>query len=139
MRVGTWSFHATRRICRALLLIVTAIAMVIPGGDVAMSQSGTGSQLVDLHPASGYVNSFALGIGGGQQVGYGEIPPGGGNNQRPLLWSGTAASVVDLTPTGPSYPPGSWDTVVASGVSGGLQVGYGNRVLFARTHALLWN
>ncbi|HEX5011618.1 MAG TPA: hypothetical protein VFY71_14590 [Planctomycetota bacterium] len=53
---------------------------------------GTKQSLVDLHPA-GAAGSLALGVHGDQQVGWVLMPTGG---QRASLWSGTAASWVDL-------------------------------------------
>jgi hypothetical protein len=50
---------------------------------------------------------------GGQQVGYAYV----GAGQRASLWTGTAASWVDLNPAGATY---SW----AFGVYAGQQVGY---------------
>lgn len=43
MHIGMLLRLATSRILEALLLAVVAIVMVIPGSDVAFSQSGTGS------------------------------------------------------------------------------------------------
>ena len=48
--------------------------------------------VVDLNP-SGFTSSGALGVSGGQQVGYGN-PTGDGTHA--LLWTGSADSVVDL-------------------------------------------
>jgi len=53
---------------------------------------------IDLTP-SGFDNSFAYGISGTQQVGGGSGSATGGN-QHALLWSGSAASFVDLNPSG---------------------------------------
>jgi hypothetical protein len=53
--------------------------------------------------------------------------PTGDDSQHALLWSGTAASCIDLTPSGYSM------TSVAYGVSDGQQVGS------ARGHAALWS
>ena len=145
MRIRVPLAVAARKIISVVLLGVVTFAMIVPVRDLAMGQGGTGSQpsaytVKDLHP-SGFADSYAFGISGGQQVGYGLLQPPPDRNNRALLWSGTAASVVDLTPTGPQYPSGSFDTqLVTSGVSGGLQVGYGQgRATFFRTHALLWN
>ncbi len=72
---------------------------------------------IDLDPG-GFYGSSAFGIGGGQQVGYGSLFPMGINGHA-LLWSGSAASVVDLNPSGFSdSAPGalavdsSWVTAV---------------------------
>ena len=82
---------------------------------------------VDLNPA-GYDSSTGVGIGGAQQVGYGNLP--GGNSQA-LLWTWYAASAVDLNPAG-------YTSSIGTGTDGLHQVGYGvngdNQL-----HALLWN
>ena len=67
----------------------------------------------------------AIGVSDGQQVGhvYGHA----------ALWSGTAASYVDLNPAG-------IDTSEAWGVSAGQQVGWGHGIDTGnRDHALLWS
>jgi hypothetical protein len=80
----------------------------------------------------GYASSYAIGVSGGIQVGIG-LGPATGDQSHALLWSGTAASVVDLNPAGFRS---SW----ASDVSGGIQVGYGSGpATFEQQHALLWN
>jgi hypothetical protein len=57
----------------------------------------------------------------------------GSINSYALMWSGTAASVVEL------HPPG-FDSSTAIGVSGGAQVGYGRGPATVDVdHALLWN
>jgi len=56
-----------------------------------------------------------MGVQGGQQVGVAKI----NDLNRASLWSGTAASWVDLTPTGSNWS-------IAYGVDGGQQVGYVN-------------
>src|ERR1700742_761650 len=45
----------------------------------------------------GYTYTTALGNSASNQVGYGALP---GASNHALLWSGTAASTVDLTPVG---------------------------------------
>ena len=68
---------------------------------------------IDLtHNAFG--GSAALGVSDGQQVGAETTAWGG--NARALLWSGTAASLVDLNPSG-------FDTSVGFGISGGQRRG----------------
>ncbi len=54
--------------------------------------------------------------------------------EHALLWSGTAASAVDLNPSG-------IDLVYAYGISGGQQVGsgYGSATGGIIYHALLWS
>ena len=75
--------------------------------------------LTDLHPAR-YTTSCANACADGQQVGYGQ--PGGQSGggapiERALLWSGTAASVVELTGPDPARQ------TRALGLSGDVQVG----------------
>jgi hypothetical protein len=56
-------------------------------------------------------------------------------NSHALLWSGTAASVVDLSPTNISF-----DNTFAYGTDGTNQVGYGhNNSGNTSSHALLWS
>src|SRR5437867_4240371 len=81
----------------------------------------------DLNPTSGYASSNALGAGGAQ-VGSGDV----GLINHALLWSGTAASVVDLNPTGTI---GS----IAYGVDGSHQVGVKLTDGVHPDHALLWS
>jgi hypothetical protein len=69
--------------------------------------------VVNLHPAGATGNSSAAGVDGAQQVGSARV----GANDHASLWTGTAASWVDL------HPP----TALASSardVSGGKQVGW---------------
>lgn len=86
--------------------------------------------VVDLHPTNlpGFSESAAKGLGGAQQVGYGDGRGAGGRHA--LLWHGSAASAVDL------HPPG-FATTLAYGTDGARQVGYG-RVEGGRYYALLW-
>jgi hypothetical protein len=82
--------------------------------------SGTAASPVDLTPPAS-VGSYdagcvAYGIGGGQEVGYGGSFLSTIGNHA-LLWTGTAASAVDLNPAG------STDTV-AYATNGTWQVGY---------------
>lgn len=65
-----------------------------------------------LHP-QGFQSSTVHAGYGSQQVGYGS---GGGSGKGALLWSGTHASAVDLTPAGAS-------TAVLRGTNGIKQVG----------------
>jgi hypothetical protein len=67
---------------------------------------------VDLHPASATSHSVAGGAGPGQQVGWSGI----NNAWRASLWTGSAGSFVDLTPTG--YAAG-----FAHATDGAVQVG----------------
>lgn len=92
----------------------------------ALLWTGTAASVVDLHPA-GFTSSYASGVSGGQQVGWGIYPDG---DDHALLWMGSAASAVDLHPVGFSQ---SW----ALGVGGGQQAGYGVATE-GNNHALLW-
>jgi hypothetical protein len=67
---------------------------------------------VDLHPAVA-TSSEAFGTFGGQQVGYANV----NGVYHAALWSGTAASWVDL------HPPGVTPTSYAFAISDGQQVG----------------
>ena len=96
----------------------TTIAIAI----VLAATSSAQWTVVNLHPA-GAVSSQALGVGGGQQVGWAHIA----GEPHASLWTGTAASWVDL------HPPAQ--DSIAYGVKGGQQVGIVNP-LFGR--ASLW-
>ena len=100
--------------------------------------SGTAASWVDLNPAgAGAQGSIAWGVSGGQQVGcavFGDIWTGSGNyTWHASLWSGTAASWVDLNPAGSGES-------CAYGVSGGQQVGLAS-ILPSDwdPHASLWS
>jgi len=102
----------------------------------ALLWSGTAASAVDLNPA-GFDNSFALGVFGGKEVGSGSGAATGNNSatvyDHALLWSGTAASAVDLNPAGFTYS-------YALGVFGGQQVGDGHGPATGNhIHALLWS
>jgi probable HAF family extracellular repeat protein len=72
-----------------------------------------------------------LGVSGGQQVGFGfGFDEHGTFVSHALLWTGSAASVVDLHPSG-------FTGSLASGVSGSQQVGVGQG-FDTSLHALLW-
>ncbi len=134
MRVGIRGRLAAGEICTALLLAVP-VAMVIPGGDVALSQNASGPQAplftaIDLTP-SGFTVSRAFGTSGAEQVGSG-AGPATGYQTHALLWRGSAANVVDLNPSG-------FDESEAASVCGGQQVGHGSGpVTGDATHALVW-
>lgn len=70
---------------------------------------------VDLQPAD-FRFTTALETDGQRQVGYGNGLPTG-FRRHALLWSGGAASYVDL------HPSGSWTDSLARAVAGGQQVG----------------
>ena len=84
-----------------------------------------------LHPA-GCNSSYPNGVSGGQQVGC-AAGPATGNQNHASLWSGTAASWVDLNPAG-------CNSSYASGVSGGQQVGWAwGSATGGNYHASLWS
>ncbi len=83
-----------------------------------------GWTVVRLHPV-GAAGSLANAVGSGQQVGQ-TYDPSGASQTHAALWSGTAASWVDLNPAG-----SVWSS--ADAVDGGQQVGY------AAGHASLWS
>jgi len=94
-----------------------------------VDRTGTAASCVDLHP-TGFAWSWAWGVSGNQQVGWGNRTTGG---QHALLWSGTAASCIDLNPTG-------FTTCYAYDLSGGQQVGWGEGTTTGNSmHAILWS
>jgi hypothetical protein len=87
-----------------------------------------------LHP-NGFASSTASGASGAIQAGVGHLPGNDFFNNRALLWSGSAGSVVDLNPVGLSYSGAS----AASGIN---QVGYAANLTAPgtiTTHAILWS
>ena len=105
--------------------------------DHALLWRGT-PEAVDLHPAGlpRITDSVAHAVSGAQQVGYGLGPdPAGGTSLHALVWEGSAATAVDLHPTGLA---GFTDSA-ARGTDGTRQVGYGRTGGAEGTnHALLW-
>ena len=101
----------------------------------ALLWSGTANSAVDLQPTNltGFFDSYAYGVGGGQQVGSGDLDPQGGVAHA-LLWSGTADSAVDLNPTNLT----GFTESGANGTNGSQQVGYGGG-MGGPWHALLWS
>jgi probable HAF family extracellular repeat protein len=88
--------------------------------------------VVDLNP-SGFAVSQALGVSGGQQVGSGS--PVAGGSTHALLWTGSAASVVDLH----SFLPAGFTDSVAIGIdSDGNIVGWAGPASGGQIHAFLW-
>ena len=91
----------------------------------AVVWSGLAQSLVNLNPAQGnFQYTQATGVPGGQQVGYGGYGQRGSIGvftSRALLWSGSAASAVDLTPNGYEYSE-------VLGISDGQEVGSARRV-----------
>jgi len=107
-------------------------------GTHALLWNGSANSYVDLNPSgfnSGFSVSYARAICGTQQVGDGHGPSTGtGSPEHALLWTGTAASYVDLNPTG-------FTSSYAYGTNGTYQVGYGTGPATGYNiyHALLWN
>jgi hypothetical protein len=109
---------------------------------------GTAASRIDLNPAQ-WDQSAAAGVAGGQQVGSatrsvvctskkGQCPNGRKTEIHPFLWSGSAASAVDLTPLGLGFGAGR-----ALGTDGVQQVGFGQQVLgvnaFSGPYAVVWS
>jgi hypothetical protein len=109
--------------------------------------TGTPESRVFLTPA-GWNTSAASGVGGGQQVGVanqqrvcGEKKGGCGSGTytvfQPFLWTGSAASAVNLTPFGLGFGAGQ-----AYGTDGVQQVGVGWKVVgfgaYSTPNAMLW-
>ena len=114
-----------RRTALSVLLTACALAAARPAG-------ATSFTAIDLHP-SGFDISEAFGVAGGQQAGRGigpPIPPPLGQRlSHALLWSGSAASVVDLH----TFLPAGFASSSAVGIDAD-----GNIVGFADGHAFLW-
>ncbi|HTQ08457.1 MAG TPA: dockerin type I domain-containing protein [Fimbriimonadaceae bacterium] len=83
---------------------------------------------VDLTPP-GFNTSYAVGISGGSEVGYGTTPS---TANRALLWTGDAAGFVDLHPAG-------FFMSQANAVSGASQVGVAYVSGTLKPHAILWH
>src|SRR5215510_12484109 len=86
--------YPQKRTSSGLLILAVAVTTL------ALSNTGEAATyaFTDLNPDSLFPGSQGKGISGGQQVGLGfEIDIGSGHA---LLWSGTAASAVDLNPVG---------------------------------------
>jgi hypothetical protein len=109
---------------------------------------GSAASRIDLHPAQ-WGQSVAAGVSGGRQVGWatrsvpcttkkGRCNGGDRIETHPFLWSGSAASAVDLTPLGLGYGAGR-----ALGTDGVQQVGFGQQVLsitaFSGPFAVVWS
>ena len=92
----------------------------------------TAASVVDLNPTDlkGIHSSFALGIAGSQEVGYGVGPH---HIHEALLWHGTAGSTISLNPADFTFS-------VANGTNGHEQVGEGyGPATDGQEHALLWS
>lgn len=98
-------------------------------GDAILWQS-TASSAVNLNP-SGFSESIADNIGGGQEVGYGLWK----GETDAIVWSGTAASAIDLSPTNLS----GYTLSEALATNGSQQVGYGNLDTGTEPEALAWS
>ncbi len=105
----------------------------------AMLWYGSAASVVDLHPL-GYVYSKALGVHNGQQVGYSSTLPYPGNmtdtpgyhtTSHALMWSGSAATVVDLHPA--AY------TASEANATNGVQQGGWAYTLAGGQHAVIWS
>jgi hypothetical protein len=96
----------------------------------ALLWSGTAASVVDLNPA-GVTVSHASGVGGSQQVGYGNGLVATGSSDHAFLWTGSAASAVDLHPA-------SLISSYGLDTNGVNQVGYGSGASFSE-HALAWS
>lgn len=97
------------------------------------------SAAVDLHPATGHTYSRVMAVRNGQQAGYGSTlayPYGDYSGyhtaSKALVWSGSAASVVELHPAG-------YDSSEALATNGVQQGGWAYRAVEGRSHAMLWS
>jgi len=103
----------------------------------ALLWSGSAGSVIDLH-LTGFTQSYALGVSGGLQVGYGTLGDPGNepaNSHHAMLWRGSAASVVDLN-------GGYTSSSEAWGIAGDQEVGSGKIAVpagYARDHALMWH
>jgi hypothetical protein len=79
----------------------------------------------------GTTASFGQGAGGGLQVGY-AFTNGTAGNAHAYMWTGTAASAVDLTPS-------VCANAEAIAVSGGIEAGWAFRSDVQQMHALAWS
>jgi hypothetical protein len=109
---------------------------------------GSAASRVDLNPSQ-WTQSVVAGVGGGQQAGSatrsvvcttkkGQCPNGVRTEFHPFMWSGSAASAVDLTPLGLGFGAGR-----ALGTDGVQQVGIGFQVIgvnaFNGPFAIVWS
>jgi hypothetical protein len=113
-----------------------------PGSYHAMLWYGSAASAIDLNPA-GYMGSEALHVSNGLQVGYAytfpDPYPTGPMFYHALLWSGSAASAVDLNP----FMPASYTDAYAYAIDeAGVIFGYAQRCVFLKppdfTHAVMW-
>jgi hypothetical protein len=106
--------------CHVMVIFAVAVFSVILTNLVW----GANYTAIDLTPSGSSSGSYGLGISGSQQVGY-------VGNRNAMLWNGSAASYVDLMPSG-------FDSSVANGTNGIQQIGYGSPIE-GHNHALLWS
>ena len=102
----------------------------------AMMWFGDRNNFIWLHP-NGFASSQAVAIDGNNQVGHAEVQFLQGRqvafNSRAVIWSGTAASMVTLSP-----PAGFIFNYFATSVSNGMVAGYGIDTTNNQKHALYW-
>ena len=104
-----------------------------PGTYHALSWHGSAASVVDLHP-HGFTSSFASGVSGGEQVGWGIISPTT-HIRHALLWRGTAGSFVDLH----MYLPPQFVSSAAFSIdAAGDIVGVAAGSNISLSHAILW-
>jgi hypothetical protein len=106
----------------------------------AMLWTGSAASAVDLHPIA-FSYSKALGVHDGQQVGSGSSiaypgllgdAPGYHTASHAVLWTGTAASAVDLNPAG-------FSASEANATNGVQQGGWAYDAVFVSQHAGIWS
>ena len=128
----------TRTFAPLLGLAALAASLFSPAPTSAQDYAVT---VTDLTPASGFRTANGSGIYRAAQVGSGTTTTN--NNAHALLWTGSAASAVDLNVSGPAPIPGNFQffSTSATGVFGDTQVGYGYAAEFDATAsiALLWH
>lgn len=86
---------------------------------------------IDLHPGSNYTSSEAYGIDGSYQVGY-AVTNSSTPTQHAMLWNGSAASAIDLTPANVTQ-------AFAYAASSTSQAGCGVVSPATAAHALIWH
>lgn len=105
----------------------TQVGMIINDRRVSATiWRGSTQDRVDLSPTPN-ANSVAIDIDGGMQVGYAEIPGVLGSQPFPVVWNGTAASMITLRDEMPTNSTGA-----AVAIDDGVIVGN------VADHAALW-
>jgi probable HAF family extracellular repeat protein len=108
---------------RAALLISALAILISPAHAVTYTATL-------LHPDD-FIESSAIGVSNASQVGNGNSPDFAGPAHA-MLWTGSAASVVDLNPT-------DFFSSYATGATTTTQVGYGSGTTTGfNNHAVLW-